>query len=211
MLASIPSFIDEVIVTDNASGDNTAGVARERGAKVIYETKRGYGHACQAGLVKAEGDVVAILDGDASYPLSEVENLLLYLQRERRDFVVGCRYPLSDKNVQPFINKIANYFISWLIRVIFKVNLKDSQSGMMVFHKDILNKIKIGDMGMDFSFCQELKISAFLHPEINSGEAHISFLPRRGKVKIRKIDALRNFFSVLSRGARLSRKIKKPG
>lgn len=196
MLTSTPSFVDEVIIIDNGSTDNTTAVAKQYRAIVISEKKKGYGYAYQAGLAKAGGDIVVLLDGDNSYPLSEVEKLLLYLEKEHCDFVVGCRYPLINKNAQVFINKIANYFISWLIRTLFRVNIRDSQSGMIVFNKDILNKIKICNTGMGFS--QEIKIKAFLHSDINCGEMRISYLPRTGEVKFRKIDAVRNLCSVLS-------------
>lgn len=69
---------------------------------------------------------------------------------------------------------------------------------MMAFNKDILNKLKIRHTSMNFGFAQEIKIKAFLHSDINYGEVHISYSPRIGEVKIRKIDALRNLFSVLS-------------
>jgi len=198
ILTSIPSFVDEVIIIDNGSTDNTAGVARQYRAIVISEKKKGYGYACQAGLAKAGGDIVVLLDGDNSYPLFEIENLFLYLKREHCDFVVGCRYPLINKNAQVFVNKIANYFISWLIRTLFMVNIRDSQSGMIAFNKDILNKIKIRNTSMNFCFCQEIKIKAFLHSDINYGEVHISYLPRVGETKFRKIDTVIILYSTLS-------------
>lgn len=83
MLAGIPFFVDEVIIVDNGSIDNTAVVAKEHRAMVIYEKNRGYGYACQTGLAKSTGDIVVLLDGDNSYPLSEVESLLLYLERKK--------------------------------------------------------------------------------------------------------------------------------
>ena len=191
-----PPFVDEVIVVDNNSTDKTAEVAKNYGATIIYEKKKGYGYACQAGLLNASGDIIAILDGENSYPLSELEKILAHMERGYYDFVSGNRYPLSYKNVQPVINKIANYFISWLIRFLFQINLMDSQSGMMVFKKTVLDKIKIQNADMGFS--QEIKIKAFLHSAIKSGEIHISYQVRAGKVKFKKIDAIRNLFSVLS-------------
>lgn len=195
VLKTKPIFVDEVIVVDNNSTDKTSDVAKKYGATVVHEKKIGYGQAYIAGLPKASGDIIVTLDGDNSYPLFELEKMLLHMEKRHYDFVNGCRYPLIHKNVQPFINKITNYFMSWLIRVLFKINLKDSQSGMMVLKKGILEKIKIQNTGMGFS--QEIKIKAFLHPEINCGEVHISYLKRIEKVKFKKIDAVKNLYSIL--------------
>lgn len=155
----------------------------------------GYGYAYQTGLPKAKGDIIVTLDGDNSYPLFELEKMLSYMEKGHYDFVVGCCYPLVHENAQPVINKIANYFVSCLIRVLFKINLIDSQSGMMVFKKEVLKKIKIQNTGMGFS--QEIKIKAFLNPEIKCGKVRISYLHRIGNTKFKKIDGIKNLYSVL--------------
>lgn len=196
ILARKHLFVDEVIVVDNNSTDNTGNVAKKYGATIVHEKKKGYGYAHKAGLSKASGDIIVTLDGDNSFPLSEPEKMLTHMERGRYDFVVGRRYPLVHKNAQTVINKIANYFVSWLIRVLFKINLIDSQSGMMVLKKGVLDKIKIQNTGMGFS--QEIKIRAFLNPEIKCGEIHISCLQRIGKSKFKKTDAIKNLYSVLS-------------
>lgn len=201
MLQDKPSFIDEVIVIDNNSDDKTEDIAKRYGAAVVHEEKRGYGQAYQAGLPKARSDVIAMLDGDNSYPISEVERMLSYMERKKYDFVVGCRYPLINKNAQPVIKRMANYFISWLIRVLFRIKLIDAESGMMVFKKSILNKVKPQNRGMGFS--REIKINAYLTPNINCGEFHISYLPRIGKSKFKKIiDSMQALYSVLFLGRR---------
>jgi len=197
ILQDKPVFIDEVIVVDNGSTDRTAGIARKYGAVVIYEKKRGYGYAYQAGLPAAGGDIIVTLDGDCSYPVSEIEKMLLYMKTKSLDFVVGCRYPLVNKDVQPAINTAANYTISWLIRILFRINLVDSQSGMMVFKKSILKKIRIKNTAMGFS--PEIKIRAFLDPSIKCGEVHIPYLSRIGISKFRRMkDSMQTFYSVLS-------------
>ena len=196
VLTKIPQFIDEAIVVDNNSTDRTATVARKYGANVIHEKHMGYGRAYLAGFSKAKGDIIATVDGDNSYPLDELKKLLLCMEKERCDFVNGCRFPLIHRDAQPIVNKIANYFISWLIRILFKVNITDTQSGMMVFRRDILGKIKTKNTGMGFSY--ELKIKAFLSAGVKYGETHISYLPRIGKTKFRKIDSLKNFFFLFS-------------
>lgn len=197
MLRYKPWFIDEIIVVDNDSCDGTADVAHRYNAVVVYEKRRGYGYAYQAGLPEASGDIIIAIDGDCSYPLGETEKLLVYMEKNNLDFVVGCRYPLAHKNAQPTLNKIANYSIAWLIRALFRINLMDAESGMMVFNQNILSEIIIRNTGMSFS--PGIKINAFLNQNIKCGETHIFYLPRVGKSKFRRIiDSLQTFYFVLS-------------
>ena len=109
VLQNKPSFIDEVIIIDNDSNDKTADVAKRCRATIIHEKERGYGRAYQAGLPKAKGDIIVMLDGDNSYSLPEAERLLSHMKTRQCDFVSGCRYPLINKNAQPLI-KTPDYF-----------------------------------------------------------------------------------------------------
>jgi glycosyltransferase involved in cell wall biosynthesis len=195
ILQSKPQFIDQVVVVDNNSFDNTVNVAKKYGATVVHETRKGYGYAYLAGLLKVTGDIIALLDGDDSYPIAEIERLLLHMENEHCDFVSGRRYPLVNKKVQPRINKFANHIVSWLIRLFFRIPVKDSQSGMMVFKRSLLDKIKIYNTGMGFS--QEIKIRAFTRSDLRCGEVHISYRARAGKVKFKKLeDSLKNLYSL---------------
>lgn len=196
MLKNKPSFIDEVIVVDNNSRDDTVNVAKKYNATIVQEKRVGYGRACLAGLLKARGDIIAILDGDNSYPVAEIEKLLLDMENQPCDFISGNRYPLTDSNAQPIINQFANQAISLFIMKIFKINLKDSQSGMMVFKRSLLDKISLDNTGMGFS--QEIKIKAFTRADICCKEVYIHYGERIGKVKFRKIiDSARNLYSLL--------------
>ncbi len=195
ILENKPFFVDEIIVVDNGSTDDTNDVARKYGSIIVHEKKRGYGQAYKSGLPAASGDIIITSDGDNSYPLTNLEIMLSCMERGHYDFVTGCRFPMAHKNAQPAVNKIANYFISWLIRFLFRIDLRDSQSGMMAFKKDLMNAIKVKNTDMGFS--QEIKIRAFLNPKIKCGEAHISYLKRMGNVKFKKIDAVKNLYSVL--------------
>jgi glycosyltransferase involved in cell wall biosynthesis len=69
VLDELPPFVDEAIVVDNNSTDQTADVARSRGAVVVSELNRGYGRAYKKGFLCATGDIIITLDGDHSYPL----------------------------------------------------------------------------------------------------------------------------------------------
>jgi len=196
LLENKPSFIDEVIVVDNASTDATAEIAKSYGATVIFESRKGYGQAYLAGLPKASKDIIALMDGDDTYSMADLEKLLSLMEKENYDFVTGNRYPLADKSAQPIINQYANKLISMAIRLLFNIKLKDSQSGMMVFKRDLLKQINVKDTGMGFS--QEIKIKAFIDKNIRCCEERITYQVRAGEVKFRKLkDGMRNLYLVI--------------
>jgi hypothetical protein len=103
---------------------------------------------------------------------------------QQKDFVIGCRYPLVYKGSQPVINIIANYFITLFISFLFHIDLKDSQSGMVVFRKEVVSMLQVKNNGMGFS--QEFKIRALSEPALNYGEIHITYLLRKGQAKFNR-------------------------
>src|SRR3989344_3141751 len=76
LLKAMPAYVDTVIVVDNGSTDGTPHVAQALGAKVVHESRRGYGRAYQTGIPAAEGDITVTMDGDSSYPPEEIGSLL---------------------------------------------------------------------------------------------------------------------------------------
>ncbi|HSD28601.1 MAG TPA: glycosyltransferase family 2 protein, partial [Vicinamibacteria bacterium] len=92
VVREVPPVVDEVIVVDNGSRDRTATEAREAGATVVSEPRRGYGCACLAGIAAAAGaDVIVFLDGDRSdYPTQLVDVVRPILDGQA-DLVIGSR------------------------------------------------------------------------------------------------------------------------
>ena len=80
----LPAIVDQVIVVDNNSTDNTAAVARSYGWTVVSETRRGYGRAYKTGLAAATGDVIVTMDGDGTYPRNFIPILLDVMVEEEK-------------------------------------------------------------------------------------------------------------------------------
>jgi glycosyltransferase involved in cell wall biosynthesis len=85
--------VDEVIVVDNGSTDATAANARAAGARVISESRRGYGRACAAGVaaIRPDADIVCFLDGDGSDVPRFLPDVVGPVARREADFVMGSR------------------------------------------------------------------------------------------------------------------------
>jgi glycosyltransferase involved in cell wall biosynthesis len=85
--------VDEIIVVDNGSTDQTASRAATAGAKVVSEPSRGYGRACATGVaaVRSDCDIVCFLDGDGSDVASFLASIVTPLADGSADFVIGSR------------------------------------------------------------------------------------------------------------------------
>ena len=96
VIQDIPSIVDEIIVVDNNSSDQTAKNAREAGAKVLTELKRGYGYACLKGMdyiktLSEKPAIIVFLDGDFSDYPEELTKLIAPIINNSIDFVIGAR------------------------------------------------------------------------------------------------------------------------
>ena len=96
-----------VIVVDNGSSDGTAEVARSLGARVVTEPVPGYGAAVHAGLLAAERDLVAVMDGDGSFDPADLLPLLADVRAGRADLAVGRRRPVRG-GVWPWHARLGN-------------------------------------------------------------------------------------------------------
>jgi glycosyltransferase involved in cell wall biosynthesis len=85
--------VDEIIVVDGGSRDDTVAQAESAGARVIVEPRAGYGAACLAGVRAASPDcgVVAFIDGDGSDDPADLARLVAPIRAGEQDFVIGSR------------------------------------------------------------------------------------------------------------------------
>ena len=107
-----------VIVVDNGSRDATAEVAAGLGARVVREEVPGYGSAVHAGLVAAEHEHIAFMDGDGSFDPADLLALLADVRAGRADLAVGRRRPAA-RGVWPWHARLGNALVArWLRRTI---------------------------------------------------------------------------------------------
>jgi len=119
--------VDEIIVVDNGSTDGTADAARRAGARVIEESRQGYGHACAAGVRAAQGAAILVfLDGDFSFLPEEMPLLLSPIQAGKADLVLGSRERGSiAPGSMPFQQRFGNWLTARLMRLLYGVPLTD--------------------------------------------------------------------------------------
>ena len=182
VLRAMPEFVDEVIVVDNNSTDRTSDVAAALGAKVVREQVRGYGRAYKRGFAEATSDLIITLDGDHSYPVDALSYLIEAFLHHEVDFLNASRFPVRDRRAMSLKHKVGNLILSLAMSVLFLRWVRDSQSGMWVFRREILKEMKLESDGMAFS--QEIKVEALRNPKVRFGEIAIMYTSRLGEVKL---------------------------
>src|SRR5256714_73327 len=128
VLKGMPDYVDQVVVVDNNSTDETGRIAQELGAEVVFETKKGYGNAYKAGFPRARGDIVATADGDGTYPTYSIGPIIDYLLEKRLDFVSASRFPLRNPKAMRFRNVLGNMVLTYTTRLLWLRWIADSQS-----------------------------------------------------------------------------------
>jgi glycosyltransferase involved in cell wall biosynthesis len=174
----------EILVVDGNSKDNTIDIAKGSGAKVIVEENGGYGRAYKTGFLQASGEIIVTMDADATYPAEKIPEYLSFMEKNNLDFLTVNRFSSMDKDSMNTLHKMGNYLLSETLRLIYSVNIRDSQSGMWIMKKSFADRLSIPSDGMSFS--QDIKIVAFKY--FKSYEVKGSYFKRLGKAKMSLIN-----------------------
>ncbi len=187
----------EILVIDGASTDNTKSIARNRGAKVITEKRKGYGRAYKTGFKHATGNVIVTADGDYTYSMSIIPSLIEILEKENLDFITTNRFRYMDKKSMTPLHKIGNQILTIATQLLFRININDSQSGMWIFRKNILHQLNLESDSMSFS--EEIKIEAY-KKGLRCKEIPIRYRMRIGEVKLNTFkDGIKNLIFLIQK------------
>ena len=154
--------LNEIIVVNNACTDNTADVARSHGARVIEETRRGYGSACLKGISELnDPNIVVFIDGDYSDYPEELEELVEPIKAGEADFVIGSRMILPDSRAVLLPQaRYGNQLATFLIRLFYGHRFTDLGPFRAIRH----NLLKeIGMLDTNFGWTVEMQVKAVKH------------------------------------------------
>lgn len=131
VIRDVPKSVQEIVVVSNCSTDRTEWIAKEAGATVLTEDRKGYGYACLKGLEyvserKTKPDIVVFLDGDFSDYPEKLDEIVDPIVKNNMDFVVGARVKeLREQGSMTFPQLFGNALATQLMKILFRSRFTD--------------------------------------------------------------------------------------
>ncbi len=178
----------EVLVVDNGSTDGTPELAARAGARVVHESRRGYGSAYLRGFGEARGRYLVMGDGDGSYDFEDVPRFVAPLHKGDADLVMGSRLKGNIlPGAMPWSHRwIGNPILSGMLRLFYRTRVSDSHCGMRSFTRAALERMALRTTGMELA--SEIVVAA-LRSRLRLDEIPITYHPRGG---VSKLNGLRD-------------------
>ena len=167
------------LVVDNGSTDGSGELAAELGARVITESRPGFGAACFAGLIAAESEIVCFMDCDASFDPGDLPKVAQPVAAGTADLVLGARRPTA-RGAWPVHARVANTVLAFELRRRTRVPLRDL-GPMRAAPRERLLALGIQDRRFGWPLEMVLRAAA---EEWTIREVEIAYHPRDGKSKV---------------------------
>lgn len=156
---------DEILVVDGHSKDGTRNIAKELGARVVLDNKKGKGDGVRVALKEAKGDIVVFIDADGSHDANDIPKIIQPILKGKADLVVGSRMRGgSDElhgDLSKFIRIVGSDIITLAINYRFGVRLTDTQNGFRAVRRE--TGLKIGLKENIFTIEQEMIMKTLKH------------------------------------------------
>ncbi len=149
VIENIPEIDDyEVIIGNDGSTDELTLKTLQELTKqykdkvqvINHERNCGKGCAMRTGVQNSTGDIIVFIDGDGQHNPKEIPKLIEPILNNEVDFVIGSREIIKEGK-RPLIRKLSNFLSSFIIRLFYGVNIKDSQSGFRAIRRKYIREI----------------------------------------------------------------------
>lgn len=141
----------EVVVSDNGSTDGSVLLAKQHGAVVVHEDRRGYGNACQTGMRAARGKYIFKMDADGTYVPADIGAFLEKFNKGY-DYVIGSRLKGNIlPGAMPFSHRyLGNPIMSISARLLCSTGISDLCCGLKAFSREAFSSLEFTSPGMVF-------------------------------------------------------------
>ena len=160
----------QIIIVNNNSTDKTQEVAQrlvDENLLLVNEEKKGKGFAVKKGMMNSKYNNVLIIDADLS---TDIDHLKVDWLNAYNSLIIGSR-PLGIEIGTPFIRRTYGKVLNYLIRIIFPINIKDTQCGFKFLStnklNEVINEIEFGGFIYDLDLimvCRKLKFKIIETP-----------------------------------------------
>lgn len=182
VIAEIPDWVDDVVVGDNGSSDDTRAVAEAAGARTVLATRRGYGSACLAAIAALDHpDIVVFLDGDYSDYPGQMDRLVDPITRGEAELVIGSRaLGKAEKGALSPQARFGNRLACFLMRAFWGVRHTDLGPFRAIRYSALR---RLGMRDPDYGWTVEMQIKAAVK-KIPAIEAPVDYRARIGRSKV---------------------------
>ena len=185
----------EVIVVDDGSPDDThlsavrARLAHPEHVRVVrYDRNAGKGNALICGSSYATGKYIAFLDADMDLHPEQLPVLFEILESKNADIVVGSKHHPLSRVTYPALRRVYSLTYYALIRVLFGLPLRDTQTGLKVFRADALRAVLPLLLAKRFAFDIELLANAHRRGfKIVDAPVTLNFRRTLGRIKLKDV------------------------
>ncbi|MCE5252023.1 glycosyltransferase family 2 protein [bacterium] len=156
----------EIVAVDDGSADDTLGEIRRAASDFDNVTvarnirNMGKGMALRSGFERSTGDIVVFLDADLDIDPSQIRSLVTLLEETPCDIVVTSKHHPESKLRYPFSRKIASWIYYFMIRYLFSLPVRDTQTGLKVFRRKVLDDVLHRLLVKKFAYDVELLATA---------------------------------------------------
>jgi glycosyltransferase involved in cell wall biosynthesis len=159
ILPNIPITLDEILLVDGYSTDNTVELAKKlrRGIRVIYQDGRGKGNALRAGITNATGDIIVTIDADGSMDPAQIPAFIAPLLTGYA-FAKGSRFlPGGGTLDMSWLRRLGNKIFTILVNLLYKTKYTDLCYGYNAFWKKSLESVELKSDGFEIETEMHIK------------------------------------------------------
>ncbi len=186
VIMEIPDSVDEIIVVNNNSNDDTAIQARNTGATVLNEPRKGYGYACLKGMnhiakQNYKPDILVFLDGDYSDYPEELKKLIQPILENNIDFVIGARIKrLRERGSMTPQQVFGNWLATSLMSLFYRAKFTDLGPFRAIKYDKLLN---LDMQDKTYGWTIEMQLKALKH-KLSYIEVPVRYRQRIGISKV---------------------------
>ena len=157
VLPKVPEWVDEVLLVDGYSTDNTVEVARKLrpDIRIIYQSGKGKGDALKCGIQQATGDIIVTLDADGQTNPEDIQRFITPLLKGY-DFAKGTRLTQGCPPNMPKYRWFGNKSLAITCNILHGTRYTDICSGYNAFWKSVFQRLKLANNGFEME--QELMV-----------------------------------------------------
>jgi glycosyltransferase involved in cell wall biosynthesis len=187
-------------VYDNASSDQTASRARDAGAVVRHEGRRGKGYVMRSMFREVDADIYVMVDGDDTYPAERVRDLMAPIVDGSADMVIGSRIHQGSRAGFSRAHLLGNKMFRFVVNTIFRIHVRDLLSGYRAMNRRVVKGLPLLSRGFEIE--TELTVKCLVNGlRVQEVPVDLTTRPEGSESKIRLVSdgilILQTLFSLL--------------